>query len=181
MEFNGQWYVFYHRSTHNSQMMRKACMEPIFFNEDGSIDEVEMTSQGAGPPLQATSLIPAERACLLHGNLRIRSCAESNEELTGICRDDRAAYKYVDFGTGVDTIVVRVKPGAFSGGINFMADMPWGPNLGYVEVPQGVDKEAWITVSAPVKGGDVEGVRALWLVFHTAGDEAFSVDWLMFK
>ncbi|MFH0759201.1 MAG: family 43 glycosylhydrolase [Bacteroidota bacterium] len=181
MEFNGQWYVFYHRSTHNSQMMRKACTEPIFFNEDGSIDEVEMTSQGAGPPLQATSLIPAERACLLHGNLRIRAFAETNEELTGICRDDRAAYKYVDFGTGVDTIVVRVKPGTFPGGINFMADMPWGPNLGYVEVPQGEDKDGWITVSAPVEGGDVEGVRALWLVFHTAGDEAFSVDWLMFK
>lgn len=26
VEFNGQWYVFYHRSTHGSVMMRKACL-----------------------------------------------------------------------------------------------------------------------------------------------------------
>ena len=50
-------------------MMRKACVEPIYFNEDGSIDEVEMTSQGAGPPLNATEKIDAERACLLFGRI----------------------------------------------------------------------------------------------------------------
>lgn len=54
-EFNGQWYVFYHRSSHGSQIMRRACAEPIEFNADGTIDEVEMTSQGAGKPLDAFS------------------------------------------------------------------------------------------------------------------------------
>ncbi len=181
MEFKGQWYVFYHRSTHNSKMMRKACMEPIFFNEDGSIDEVEMTSQGAGPPLQATSLIPAERACLLHGSLMIRAWSKVNEEIAGICHDDRAAYKYVDFGTGVDSIVARVKPGAFKGGIWFAADNPWGPGMGYLEVPPAEDGAEWITLTAPVEAGDVDGVRALWLVFQTEGDETFSLDWLKFK
>lgn len=56
-KFNGQWYVFYHRSTHGCNKMRKACVEPITFNPDGSIPEVEMTSQGAGGPLEATSEI----------------------------------------------------------------------------------------------------------------------------
>lgn len=51
VEWRGRWYVFYHRSTHGCRTMRKACVEPIIFNGDGSIDEVEMTSQGAGPPL----------------------------------------------------------------------------------------------------------------------------------
>ncbi len=38
--FNGTWYVFYHRSTHGCNTMRKACVEPISFLPDGSIPEV---------------------------------------------------------------------------------------------------------------------------------------------
>jgi beta-xylosidase len=48
VQFGDRWYVLYHRSTHGSRTMRKACIEPIRFNADGTIDEVEMTSQGAG-------------------------------------------------------------------------------------------------------------------------------------
>lgn len=71
VEFNNQWYVFYHRTTNGVINSRKACIEPIFFNADGSIDEVEMTSQGAGKPLNAFSKIEAERSCLMFGNVRI--------------------------------------------------------------------------------------------------------------
>ena len=37
VEFQGQWYVLYHRSTHSSSKMRKACIEPIRFNEDAQL------------------------------------------------------------------------------------------------------------------------------------------------
>ena len=181
MEFKGQWYVFYHRSTHNSKMMRKACMEPISFNADGSINEAEMTSQGAGPPLSAIRMIPAERACLLQGNVRIRAFREDNEELAGIRNEDRAAFKYIDFGTGVDSILVRVMPGESSGGISFRADMPWGPRIGYLEVPSAGDRKDWATLAVSAGEEKVVGVRALWLVFDGDGDELFSVDWLQFK
>lgn len=43
-EIDGQWYIFYHRPTHASSSMRKVCMEPIVFNPDGTINEVEMTT-----------------------------------------------------------------------------------------------------------------------------------------
>ncbi len=178
MEFNGQWYVFYHRATHDSKMMRKACMEPIFFNEDGSIDEVEMTSQGAGEPLPATSRIGAERACLLHGNVRIRACAEDNEELAGIRDEDRALYRYVDFGEGVDSVSVRVKPGAAGGRIDLKAGMPWGTAVSSVEVPDSTCRAGWVTLTAPAQ--EVRGVQALWLVFSGEGEELFSVDWFQF-
>ncbi len=179
MEFNGQWYVFYHRSTHNSQMMRKACMEPIFFNEDGSIDEVEMTSQGAGPPLKAGSQIPAERACLLHGNVRIQKCAPDNEELGEIRDMDKAAYKYVNFGRGVDSFYIRVRPGQSPGEISVHADMPWGPRIAYFEVEGSGEDPAWNTLSAPAE--EIVGVRALWLVFSGKEEDLFSVDWVKFK
>lgn len=49
-EFHGQWYVFYHRSSGNCRANRRLCVEKIFFNDDGTIGEVKMTSQGAGDP-----------------------------------------------------------------------------------------------------------------------------------
>ena len=102
VEMNHKWYVFYHRSTHGCVTMRKACIEPIQFNEDGSIPEVEMTTQGAGKPLNALSRIDAERACLLFGNVRVMDFDKDKEDLEGIRSDDKAAYKYIDFGNGVN-------------------------------------------------------------------------------
>ncbi len=90
-------------------MMRKACVEPISFNEDGSIDEVEMTSQGAGAPLSAFEKIDAERACLLYGNVRIELFEPENEILSKIHGSDNAAYKYIDFKEGVNEITLRVQ------------------------------------------------------------------------
>jgi arabinoxylan arabinofuranohydrolase len=97
-EFNGQWYVFYHRSSHASKMMRRACMEPIRFNSDGSIDEVEMTSQGAGRPLPALTKIEAERASTLSGYCRIKLIEKGNEAISDIKSGDGAVFKYIDFG-----------------------------------------------------------------------------------
>lgn len=52
-EFQGQWYVFYHRSSQNGIFSRRMCAEPIYFRPDGTIAEVEQTSGGAEGPLDA--------------------------------------------------------------------------------------------------------------------------------
>ena len=81
--------------------MRKTCVEKIYFRDDGSIPEVEMTSQGAGPPLNALEKIEAECACLLFGNVRIQAYDTYKEELGKIHDKDNVAYKYVDFKKGI--------------------------------------------------------------------------------
>lgn len=177
VEFKGQWYVFYHRATHNSNMMRKACVEPITFNEDGSINEVEMTSQGAGGPLDASSKIDAERACLLTGNVRIQAFTADNEELGEIHDGDRAAFKYVDFGVGVDQVTFRVAPGKSGGTIDLVLDYPWKESIARAVVPAG-DGNTWQTVTVEVR--KPTGVHALWLRFYGEGDDLFAVDWLQF-
>lgn len=62
-EFGGQWYVFYHRSSRNSNVHRRLCAEKIRFHEDGTIDEVKMTSIGAGEPFERGEVIEGWRAC----------------------------------------------------------------------------------------------------------------------
>jgi len=180
VEFNGKWNVFYHRSTHNSQMMRKACVEPISFNPDGSINEVEMTSQGAGRPLKATFQIEAERACLLFGNTRIRAFSANGEELGGIRNKDNVAYKYLDFGEGVDEFDIRVAPGKKGGSIQLALDQPWHPAIGTVEIKPGNGEKDWQTFSCKVK--KTSGVHALWLRFSGETDtDLFDVDWFKFS
>ena len=70
-EFNGQWYVFYHRCSKNSRGYRRLCVEKIFFNDDGTIDEVKMTSQGAGEPFGLDERIEGWRACEVEGGAYI--------------------------------------------------------------------------------------------------------------
>lgn len=179
VEFKGQWYVFYHRATHNSNMMRKTCVEPIFFNADGSINEVEMTSQGAGAPLLATEKIEAERACLLFGNTRIQSFQTDEEELGEIWNNDNVAYKYINFGTGVERFEIMVAPGEKGGSIQLCTDQPWHSSIGTIEVPASSMEKQWIKLSCKIR--KTEGVHALWLKFNGDSSDMFDIDWFQFQ
>ena len=178
-EFNNKWYVFYHRSTNGSNKMRKACVEPITFLSDGSIPEVEMTSQGAGDPLAAASRIGAEQACLLLGNIRIQPFRENDEELGQIKNEDKAVFKYIDFGKGVKSIRIRVAPGTNGGKIVLSADKPWHSQLAElnIEARKGIKK--WQTLDFEVS--PVTGIHALWFQFYGEGDDLMSIDWFQFN
>lgn len=69
--FRGQWYIFYHRSSKNSQLGRRLCVEPITINPDGTINEVKMTSIGAGKPFALNETIELWRACEVEGGAYI--------------------------------------------------------------------------------------------------------------
>ena len=177
VEMNKQWYVFYHRSTHNSVTMRKTCIEPIYFKEDGIIPEVEMTSQGAGKPLDAFSKIDAERACLLFGNARIMAFDTDREDVEGIANEDKAAYKYIDFGNGATRFMARVAPGG-GGSIELLIDQPWGISSGSIDIPATKNSAKWETFTGQINS--IKGVHALWLRFKVKDNDSFKVDWFSF-
>jgi len=45
-KINGEYYVFYHRCTNNTNFSRQACAERIEIDETGFISQVEVTTQG---------------------------------------------------------------------------------------------------------------------------------------
>lgn len=108
--FKGQWYVFYHRSTHCSENSRHVCVERININADGSIDEAEMTSSGAGEFIPADAVVPACYACGLEGNVRIAGDGFSRHTLalTGIQPGDIAVFRYIGFD-GENFLTLRIK------------------------------------------------------------------------
>ena len=102
--FGDKWYVFYHRSSQNGRTNRRVCAEPIEFDENGMIKEVEQTSSGTQGALDARMAIPARAACRLMGRCYINVC-DGNEILVSESgrhwgQRDWAEYKYIDFGEG---------------------------------------------------------------------------------
>lgn len=178
-EFNGKWYVFYHRSTHGTNTMRKACIEPITFNADGSISEVQMTTQGASDPLIATAELDAAKACLLYGNVRVTAFAADNEVLTGINNGDVAAYKYLDFSADVDSFNAKVVSGKKGVSIEVALDNSWGAPIGKINIPGDGDGTKVQTYGCKIN--KVKGIHAVWLRFYGESDELLKVDSFLFK
>ncbi len=64
----GEYYIFYHRQTNGNMFSRQGCAEKINILSDGSIPQVEMTSQGLyGKPLPGNGRYPASMVCNLYG------------------------------------------------------------------------------------------------------------------
>ncbi len=122
---NGTYYVFYHRCTNNTNFSRQTCAEPIEIQEDGTIPQVEITTQGmnkAGLPAKGTW--PAtlccnlfhEKTCPVQGNGHQQdqpniSWDGQDHMITAITNGTWIGYKYFEF-TNVSSVKVIVRGGA---------------------------------------------------------------------
>ncbi|WP_343329608.1 family 43 glycosylhydrolase [Polaribacter staleyi] len=180
-KFNGQWYVFYHRSTHNTQRFRKVCVEPIQINRDGTINEVEMTSQGAGKPLKATKIIEAEWACGLTGNVYITSNKEADsaiEQLSEIKNNDTAVFKYIDFNKKLKKFKIKTF-NALGGLIEVRIDRPKGKKIAEVNISKQEDKTSFQIDETNIE--QTKGKHAVYLICKGESDKVlFDVDWFTF-
>lgn len=79
VSFHDQWYIVYHRSCFGYEMGgRKACIEPVYFDEEGNIAEVPMTTQGMEPPIDAKKRMDAFRACCFYREKKAVRSLEDN-------------------------------------------------------------------------------------------------------
>lgn len=66
VQLNGQYYIFNHRHTNASSYQRQGVAEPIYFDENDMIAQVEATSCGLNnKPLIGEGIYPAYIACAL--------------------------------------------------------------------------------------------------------------------
>lgn len=106
---NGQYYIFYHRCTNNTDFSRQACAEPIEILRDGSISQVEITTQGLNKkPLTGNGEYSAAICCNLITEKTIKLGIGKQQELPRITERNgktiladlvsgtKAVYKYFD-------------------------------------------------------------------------------------
>ena len=113
VEINGQWYMFYHRHTFLNQYNRQGCAEKVYFDENGQIPQVTITTSGMNPgPLSGDASYPAVYCCnLTNGHMgALSSIGRTNQEIdfpymtsvneeryiTNIKDGTRIGYKYIN-------------------------------------------------------------------------------------
>ncbi|MGH4050316.1 MAG: family 43 glycosylhydrolase [Clostridium sp.] len=177
-EFGGKWYIFYHRSSQNSKFNRRVCIEPITFNEDGSIDEVEMTTQGVSGPLDQRVKMGAFRACKLSGKTYI-DAGENMEYLKILNSGDWATYKYFDFKGDLCTFEATAASIHDAGEIEIRIDSEDGKVIGECAIDDTGDWKNWETFSTNVE--NITGVHAVYLVFKGKWSRPFNLKEFRFK
>ena len=95
----GQWYVFYHRSTGNSRYLRRMCAEQIVIDENGLIAEVPVTSIGMGEPYKVEETLPAFQAC------QVKNAYIDNDKLIIGKGHSEIVYRYIDTEAKFSSVV----------------------------------------------------------------------------
>ncbi|MBR0417653.1 MAG: family 43 glycosylhydrolase [Erysipelotrichaceae bacterium] len=89
----GQYYIFYHRCTNNTDFSRQACAERIEIAEDGMVEQVEMTSCGMGDKsLKGIGKYPASICCNLITRKTIRPGIGGQQSLPRISEENGIQY-----------------------------------------------------------------------------------------
>ena len=171
-QINGQWYVFYHRCTNNTDFSRQACAEPITILADGSIPQAEITTQGlSGKPIPAEGTLPAACCCNLTTGRKMKPGLGKPQTLPRIAEKDGEVYvadmaegteigfKYLDFHRVRD--IKAVYRGTGSGFLEVRTD---GAVPGKLRLSPSAD---WRTASAQIRIPD--GVQPLYLKYRGAG------------
>ncbi|MCI2068328.1 MAG: family 43 glycosylhydrolase [Bacilli bacterium] len=110
-KINGKYYVFYHRTTNNTDFSRQAMAEEITMNPDGTFNQAEVTTQGLnGGPLKAEGTYPAFCCCNLFypgikgvkGNGHNKEvpclvCFNQERYVSGLVNQTYVGFKYFSF------------------------------------------------------------------------------------
>lgn len=175
-EVKGQWYIFYHRHTYLNQYNRQACAEPVFFDEEGKIPQVTISTSGMNPgPLKGNVSYPAVFCCnLTNGHMGPLSsigrtnpevdfpymtCVEEERYIANVKDGNRIGYKYLNLDeTKTLGVSYRMKG---RGKLKILTEK----GVSDYTLPLSETKE-WKEASVKVQ---FEGDRELYLVFEGEG------------
>lgn len=174
-KLNGQWHVFYHRMTNKSVFSRRACVERIEIEADGSIKQVEQTSLGFEKSLNPYKVTPADIACVFRGSSYVTELDKRTHPVMGNKNDCVVGYKYFDFGDAIlpsqkSIFTLQLRDAETSGKIEVWLGDPKdkGEKIGDVSVEkQSLGEGEWRDINIPVR--NISGRHAVFLKF-AAGD-----------
>ena len=155
---NGEYYVFYHRCTNDTDFSRQACAEKIAMNADGTFNMAEVTTQGIGQPLISQGQYPAALCCNLYnknknykkGRRAIITAMGGQSFISRISDGTVIGYKYFDLrGKCTLSVASRNARGCFkistspqSGGLGAIALNPsdeWAETSAEINFPCGTE------------------------------------------
>ena len=174
VEYRGEWYLFYHHNDYSPHFdkNRSARIDRVFFNDDGTIQEVVPTLRGVGP-VKATSQVHIDRYSSIEG-ARIEY-VDTTEYFKGwktvfAKSGDNVCFNDLDFGRKAPkTVSLRVK--AQAGG---RLALTAGETAEF-DIPQSAE---WIEVTCrmPFKVKNMHNIKV-----ELVSDTEIEIDWITFK
>jgi hypothetical protein len=202
IEFNGEWYLFYHRGdvNHGSSCKRSACFDKMTFRADGTIepvvytldDGVVLSSAGRGKSSRKVSIEPNDSP-VPRGSQRQQAedfSEQSGVEVEGqkdggkstglgaISTGDWSSYETIAFGNNASAEIpfrVRVAASRPGGAIELRLDRLDGKLIGTIPVPATGGRDQFETLSTTVSG--VAGVRTVYLCYTGDSENWMNVNW----
>ncbi|PRY96639.1 carbohydrate binding protein with CBM6 domain [Marinilabilia salmonicolor] len=181
IEYRDQWYLFYHHNdlSPDFDKNRSIKADSLFFNADGTIQEVLPTLRGVGIT-PASARIQTDRYSLAEGENVSYEFVDDTDPHQGWQvhlpeEGNWISYNKVDFGTGEFEELI-VKGYAEKGGdFEIRLNAPDGPRLTDVEFDNAGDYQLKkVTLSDLPKG-----IHDLYI--FNAGDSELVLDWIQFK
>ena len=189
VEYKGQWYLFYHTNffSPKDDKRRSVCIEKLFFNADGTIQEVKQTMRGVGIN-QATERIEIDRYS--SANDVQTAYVDTTNTLRGACvtllqKGSWVKYDGVDFSCITDGYFVINVMASENTQLCVREKSVKGKVIAKIPVPVKSEQGAfrrdmsgqWLTLTAPMDFTP-KGITDLVV---TCEGEAVSVDWVRFK
>ena len=196
INYKGQWYLFYHRNwfSPRDDKRRSVCIEKLFFNPDGTIQEVKPTLRGVGIN-QATEKIEIDRYNSASDDVTTQLIDTVNTfrsfQATLPAKGSWICYKDIDFNCLTDGYLVISAKAADNTAFYIREKRPDGKIIAMIdmtvkpETPAGMPamfrrdySNQWLTMTAPLEFTP-KGVSDL--VITCEGDAGVSIDWIQFK
>jgi len=181
IQFNGQWYLFYHHNDYSPQFdkARSVRADSLVFNNDGTIKKVVPTLRGIGLT-SATSEIQVDRYSAMSDRGASISFLDTVDRFKGWKTDFNETgawvqYNSVDFGKKpYRSVLVKVMAESdnlleiHSGNIA-------GPVIASVKITRSGE---WVNIKTPLSKF-TPGIQNIFLV--SKDNTPFSVDWIKFE
>jgi len=195
VNYKGQWYLFYHHNyfSPRDDKRRSACIEKLYFNPDGTIQEVKQTLRGVGIN-QATEKIEIDRYSAASDGVTdelIDTVNTFRSYMATIPAKGWLKYSDIDFSCLTDGYLVISAKAADNTSFYIREKAPNGKILAKIDMtvkpeqPAGMPamfrrdfSNQWLTNTAALEFTP-KGVTDL--VITVEGNAPVSVDWIQFK
>ena len=174
VNYKGQWYFFYHHNAYspNFDKNRSAQIEKLYFNEDGTIQEIKPTLRGVGP-VKATRKVHIDRYSSIEG-ATIQYCDTTNYfqgwKTVFVKTGDKVCFNELDFGKKAPKSVTFYVKAPQGGKVVMTAG-----KTATLDIPATADWKE-VTISMPYKAKGMQN-----LAVESASDTEMEIDWVRFK
>lgn len=180
VEFNKQWYVFYHLPVADKRVTRRTSIEPIQFDSAGRIKPVLISSSGAKGSFLAGDTIYAAGAIAFSNwkDVHYKTSGDGKANLEFTADSAFAGFRYVTFRKGKPGILnVSVSSQAAGAQLELRVDKPDGPLLGSISIPNTNGKLQQLRTAINVKA---EEKRTVFVVVKSQSGKPVFFEWMMF-